>query len=45
MTVDVRDVAEAHVRLLVAEQAQGVPASEGKYRYLLDTNDKVFRDD
>jgi nucleoside-diphosphate-sugar epimerase len=43
MTVDVRDVAAAHVGLLVAETAAGVP-SEGQHRYLLDTNDKVFRE-
>lgn len=44
MTVDVRDVAAAHVGLLTAETATGTPA-EGQHRYLLDTNDKVFRED
>ena len=42
MTVDVRDVAAAHVGLLLAEVAE---PGEGQHRYLLDTNDKVFRDD
>lgn len=44
MTVDVRDVAIAHVSLLKAEPAEGT-LDNGQHRYLLDTNDKVFRDD
>jgi nucleoside-diphosphate-sugar epimerase len=44
MTVDVRDVAIAHVGLLIADPPTGTPEA-GQYRFLLDTNDKVFRDD
>ena len=44
MTVDVRDVAIAHVGLLTAAPPTGTPEA-GQYRFLLDTNDKVFRDD
>jgi nucleoside-diphosphate-sugar epimerase len=44
MTVDVRDVAAAHVALLMADTPTGSPKA-GQHRFLLDTNDKVFRDD
>ena len=44
MTVDVRDVAAAHVNLLTADTPEGTPDA-GQHRFLLDTNDKVFRDD
>jgi nucleoside-diphosphate-sugar epimerase len=46
MTVDVRDVAKAHVGLLAATLHTSIARSleAGQHRYLLDTNDKVFRD-
>ena len=44
MTVDVRDVAKAHVGLLAATLPIARSLEAGQHRYLLDTNDKVFRD-
>lgn len=45
MTVDVRDVAKAHVGLMGATLPIAWSLEAGQHRYLLDTNDKVFRDD